>query len=92
MSYDNTNKGIIGKNTRKEQDSHPDLSGSINVEGKEYWLSGWKKERNDGTGIFYSLAVKPKEGGQKSQQQASSGKSSQGAAKKQDDFDDSIPF
>lgn len=59
--YDNTNKGIIGKNTRKEKDTHPDLSGSINVDGKDYWLSGWKKTRNDGTGTFYSLSVKAKD-------------------------------
>jgi hypothetical protein len=88
MSYDNTNKGIIGKNTRKEQDSHPDLSGSINIEGKEYWLSGWKKERNDGTGIFYSLAAKPKEakGEQKQQKPAPQ------QGKPEDQFDDDIPF
>ena len=61
MSYDNTNKGILGKNTRREKDTHPEYNGSINVEGVEYWLSAWVKERNDGTGKFFSLSVKPKE-------------------------------
>lgn len=59
MAYDRTNTGTIGKNKRKEKDTHPDLSGSLNVEGKEYWLSGWKKQKDGDT--FYSLAVKPKE-------------------------------
>ncbi len=59
--YDNTNKGTIGKNKRKEQESHPDLSGQINIEGVEYWLSGWhKKNAQTGEG-FYSLSVKPKQ-------------------------------
>ena len=39
--YDNTDKGALFKNDKKETDSHPDYKGSINVEGKEYWLSSW---------------------------------------------------
>jgi len=60
--YDNTNKGILGRNDRKTQDNHPDFSGSINIEGREYWLSGWIKERKDGSGKFFSLTAKPKDG------------------------------
>lgn len=59
--FDNTNRGIISKNERKTEDRHPDIKGSINVDGREYWLDGWRKERNDGTGSFYSLSVKPKD-------------------------------
>lgn len=58
--YDNTNKGIISKNTRKESENHPDIKGQINVDGVEYWLDGWLKQKNDGSGSFYSLSVKPK--------------------------------
>jgi hypothetical protein len=58
--YDNTNRGIISKNTRKESENHPDIKGQINVDGTEYWLDGWLKHRTDGTGSFYSLSVKPK--------------------------------
>jgi len=60
-NYDNTNTGIIAKNNRKEKDSHPDITGSINVEGTEFFLNGWLKERKDGSGKFYSLTVKRKE-------------------------------
>lgn len=59
--YDNTNTGIVSKNDRKEQDTHPDIRGSLNVEGVEYWLDGWRKERKDGSGSFYSLRVKRKD-------------------------------
>lgn len=59
-NYSNENRGIIAKNDRKTQDTHPDITGSINVDGKEYFINGWhKKRKSDGAG-FYSLAVKPK--------------------------------
>lgn len=66
MSYDNTNSGILARNDRKEKDTHPDFKGSINIEGVEYWLSGWTKEGREGTKLegkrYFSLAVTIKEG------------------------------
>jgi hypothetical protein len=59
MEYDNTNRGIISKNLNKTSDNHPDQSGSLNVNGVEYWLSGWIKEGKKGK--FLSLSIKPKE-------------------------------
>jgi len=59
QQYDNTNRGVLFINERKEQDSHPDRKGSINIEGKEYWLSAWDKETSKGETI--SLSVTPKE-------------------------------
>jgi len=59
--YDNTNKGTIAKNTRKETDSQPDIAGSINVEGKDFWISGWLKKNSRDGSSFYSLSVKPKQ-------------------------------
>ena len=58
--YDNTNRGSLFKNGKKEEDRHPDYNGSINVEGTEYWLNAWIKEsKKDGT-KFFSLSVKEK--------------------------------
>ncbi len=57
--YDNTNKGIAFVNDKKESEKHPDFKGSLNVDGKEFWISGWKKFTKSGEGI--SLAVTPKE-------------------------------
>jgi len=59
MEYDNTNRGTLGKNMNKKSDNHPDYSGQLNVDGTDYWLSGWLKEGKDGK--FFSLAVKPKD-------------------------------
>ena len=59
--YDNTNTGIIAKNDRKTEDKHPDLKGSLNVEGREYWVSGWRKTRNSDGSPFYSLRLTAKD-------------------------------
>jgi hypothetical protein len=59
--YDNTNRGIISKNQRKDAETHPDIKGQINIDGVEYWLDGWQKQRTDGTGSFYSLSAKRKD-------------------------------
>lgn len=57
--YDNTNRGILFKNDRKESANHPDYRGNINVNGTEFWLSAWIKEGQKGK--FMSLSVQPKE-------------------------------
>lgn len=59
--YDNNMRGIISKNDRKEKDSHPDIKGQCEINGEEYWISGWQKERKDGSGKFYSLSFEPKQ-------------------------------
>ncbi len=58
MTERKPNSGALFKNDRKTQDTHPDYSGSINVAGVDYWLSGYLKEGTKGK--FFSLTVKPK--------------------------------
>jgi hypothetical protein len=58
--FDNTNRGSLFKNDKKEEEKHPDMNGSINIEGVEYWISGWKKVSKAGSG-FISLSVRPKQ-------------------------------
>ena len=60
-NFDNTNTGILSRNDRKEKDTHPDFKGQINIEGREYWLSGWVKTKKDNSGKFFSLSVTPKD-------------------------------
>ena len=57
--WDNTNSGTLFKNDKQGKASRPDYNGSINVDGRDYWLSAWIKE--GAKGKFMSLAVKPKD-------------------------------
>lgn len=61
MTYDNTNSGALFRNQKKETEKHPDHTGTINVEGREFWLSAWVKTSKSGQ-KFFSLAVKQKDG------------------------------
>lgn len=60
MTYDNTNRGALSKNNRRENDKHPEYTGSINVAGHDYWISAWVKDGKNGK--FFSLSVKRKDG------------------------------
>lgn len=82
MEYDNTNKGVLFKAKERATDKHPEYSGYINIDGREYWLAGWVKESKAGN-KFFSLAVKPKE----SPREAQSKKPGHF-----DDMKDDIPF
>lgn len=57
--YDNTNRGVLFKNEKKESDRHADYRGNINIDGKEFWLDAWIKKSKAGKN-FMSLSVKPK--------------------------------
>jgi hypothetical protein len=61
MAFDNNNRGILSKNQNKTADNHPEYSGSINVDGTDYWLSAWIKESSKDGKKFFSLSVKPKD-------------------------------
>ena len=94
-NYDNTNRGVLFKNDRKEKDTHPNMKGSINVEGVEYWVSAWTKEGQNGK--FISLSLTPKEQTQTAAQAAQVAQKAappqrQQAAPVVQDLDDSIPF
>lgn len=78
MKQQRENNGVLFRNDRRTKETHPEYTGSLNVEGREYWLSAWVKE-GDGR-KFFSLAVKPKE------ERAAASKPAR------EEMDDEIPF
>ena len=59
--FDNTNRGVLFKNERKEQgDKKPEYTGSLNVDGVEFFLDAWIKESQAGK-KFMSVSVKRKD-------------------------------
>lgn len=61
MSYEQRDdSGSLFKNDRKEQDNHPDYTGSCKVGGREYYISAWVKEGRNGGKKFFSFSFKPK--------------------------------
>jgi hypothetical protein len=41
--YDNTNRGAIWKNDKKDTEKHPDFRGELNVNGAGFWVSAWRR-------------------------------------------------
>ncbi len=65
MAYDNTNSGMLARNKRREKDTHPEYTGTLNVEGTEYWVSAWIKEGKPGSKLegekYFSIALTKKD-------------------------------
>jgi uncharacterized protein (DUF736 family) len=54
--YDNTNRGSLFIQENKQTEKSPDFSGNLNVEGKEYRLSAWKRTSKTGK-KFLSVSI-----------------------------------
>ena len=86
--YDRTNTGTLGRNTERKSDKHPEYTGSLNVGGVEYWLSGWVRVAGESSKRagekFISMKLEPKE-----QQPAAPARQ---APAPQADLTDDVPF
>ena len=81
--YDNTNRGVLFKNDRKEKDTHPDYTGSGNVDGVDVYINGWKKESKGKS--FISFSFKRKDAAQPATKPASK-------SRVHAELDDDVPF
>jgi hypothetical protein len=63
MAYDNTNRGSIWKNKKmREGKQDADFTGTLNVNGVEYWVNAWKrKEDASPDAPSLSFSIRPKE-------------------------------
>lgn len=82
VKFDNNLRGVLFKKA-KEKDSQPDYSGECEIAGVEYWISSWINKSKDQR-MFLSLKFKAKD------RVADGVKNS--PPKRQDDFNDEIPF
>jgi hypothetical protein len=73
------NRGVLFRNDDKAKDTDRDYSGTLNVEGCEYWVSGWVNVSKKGT-KYLSLSIKPKDDDKPEKKPAVI------------DYDDAIPF
>lgn len=91
--FDNTNRGVLFKNDRKtEGDKKPEYTGSLNVDGVEFFLDAWLKVGKSGA-KFMSVSVKRKDKQPEAQQRQTPARQAAPAGKGFDDMDDSsIPF
>lgn len=60
MTYDNTNRGALFKNDKKESDKHPDYKGNLDVDGVDHWIDAWVKTAESGR-KYMSISIKKKE-------------------------------
>lgn len=82
--YVNTDRGVLYRNENKTSENHPAYSGSVNVAGTDYWLSGWIKESKKDGKKFFSLSVRPKNDAKPVNKPVKT--------TEPDDFDQEIPF
>ena len=62
QEYSNVNRGSIWKNDKKETEKHPDFTGTLNVNGVEFWVSGWKRKPEQSENApALSFSIKAKE-------------------------------
>jgi len=82
--YDNTNRISVFKNDKGDNPKRPDYTGSLNVEGSDYYVSIWIRESKEGK-KYMSGEVKLKD-------ESQSKFNNQSTDTKSVDFDDDVPF
>lgn len=93
QEFDNTNRGSIWKNDKKETDKHPDFTGSLNVEGVEYWVSAWKRKQGaSDKAPALSFSIKMKDGASIRHDVAQEPRQNEKESFEGFDPEDSIPF
>jgi hypothetical protein len=64
VQFDNINRGALFRESDKQSDKDRDYSGNINVNGEEFWLSGWVKTSKKGTKYLSPASSLRTQGGQ----------------------------
>lgn len=57
---ENKNSGALFRNDKRATEQHPDYTGNITIEGKEYYLSAWVNESARTGQKYFALKATPK--------------------------------
>ena len=89
--YKKIGKGTLFINNYKKQDSHPDRTGSLEIDGVEYRLAGWDSTTvNNDEYISMSVSVEEVDNGNVSPEEQSI--PDRPAKQEFSDGDDGLPF
>jgi hypothetical protein len=92
-AYDNKNRGSIWKNEKKELDTHPDFTGSLDVNGVQYWVNAWKRKEGAGErSPALTFSIRPKDQQSISQQAVAKIRKPDPISSGRPPFDDEVPF
>lgn len=99
MAYDNSNRGSIWKNDKKQKETDADFTGALDVDGVQYWVSAWKRKADakpSAPALSFSIKRKDevhKHGVNQARQAAPApAQRPQQAPQQFDDFGDDPPF
>lgn len=85
------NSGSLFINDKKETDKHPDYTGTALIDGKEYYISGWRNIAKSSGVTYLNLSFKLKDE-VTNRQQSGSQSSNNGFPTNNSNFDDDVPF
>lgn len=86
------NSFAVFTNKRKESEKHPDYTGTVMIEGKEYWMNMWQNQAQSSGDTYFSGSVKPKDASYEKPATAYVPPKAAPASSFADDLDDEIPF
>lgn len=82
------NTGRAFENDKKQSVTSPDLKGTVNIAGKEYWVNVWQKKTQKGD-AYFSFAFNEK---QSKQEDSVVSKTESTEKPVNNDMDKNIPF
>lgn len=56
---ENKNSGALFRNEKRATEQHPEYTGKITIEGKDYYLSAWVNEMQNGQ-KYFAIKATPK--------------------------------
>lgn len=93
--FDDEMRGAAFKNDRKTKgDNRPNYTGTVQIEGTEYWVSVWIQEAKSGKRegekfLSFAFNEKDEDGGSRKSSRSKPSRQEEDPA---EDFDDEIPF